>query len=938
MPRATAIRAAAAALALALALSAPLSVHAQAVVSSSSSLSASASASASSSAVAVAVASSVSSSSQSLSATVTGSLASSSLTGTATATTVANSSGPVSLSGGGVALKSQTASTAAPAARFGAAAQLIYDQGVILFFGGVGGTWNSQTDLSTATSIVALSLSPGFTAGGGSWISVTSAALLNNPSTAVDPRLTSYGASVAVRSSDINVSGDAVDIFVYLFGNSANPSTSALYLFDSAAPNDIYTFDNQVSAASPRVRTAFCLLDKRTVIIHGGENGPDNSASTSTLQGTYFLDIYDGISATSAWTPKSGSSSDPLLHDHVMACVQGTAYMLSGITGTLSSSGEFVAADMTVVYVYTYDNDITGGSWVEKTTVADSIYGYPVPRRSATLTPLSSTSSILLLHGGAAVDVSTTYNDLWQLDTSTLQWKQLSSSPYARHSHNAVMVSNYLVTAFGVVSNASSPSPVVPQLVAYSVDTNRWGNLPSGVFSAQTPPAYPSHSGSSGGSNNGGGGGNGLQLSTPVIGGIAGGIAALLVIIVSAVVFRRRRNAISERKELEQKMADRLHREDTDGMLALQGILGASTNTPAGRQVGGELARVIRHNQTGVREPDDEDDDGGDGDSGTEDSSHVYKFGMKVQLKEDVNTSSPGFLDAHRQSAALGHQRSSYVSGLSYPSASGTEESTDSDYDSEVNSSQIHSSLQFTSANATQSDTNVGSPSPSSGTPAVLTSTADVVKKARTMLVETVSKRSSTFPKDEPLRPWELPGMGTQRSPSRPGHSNLGMQTGRSNSRNSRSTVNGGIIEGRNSRSSYVGAGSAALGGESPRLSMLATNSAAISDTAYGKASRQSVGSALSGGDASAVGSENFDETEYMRSLFAQFTDEQILESWNAYVAYTGQIYKMEQIVSLRAIYGGTGQSRSASAAMNRRSSPSVPHTSAPSTPKLDSQ
>ncbi|KAJ3348762.1 hypothetical protein HDU83_001040 [Entophlyctis luteolus] len=916
---------------LALSLSAPLPVRAQATSSTSSPSSSSASSSSLSSASASSAAS------QSLTiATVTATLSSSPLTAAATATTSLATSGPISLTGGGVALKSQTASTAAPAARFGAAAQLIYDQGVILFFGGVGGSWNSQSDLSTATSIVALSLSPGFTAGGGSWISVTAATLLNNPSSAVDPRLTSYGTSVAARSSDINVSGDDVDIFVYLFGNSPDPSTSALYLFDSAAPNDIYTFDNQVAAASPRVRTASCLLDKKTVIIHGGENGPDNSASTSTLQGTYFLDIYNGISGSSAWTPKSGSSSDPLLHDHVMACVEGTAYMLSGITGTLTSDGEFTAADITVVYVYSYDNDVASGSWAAIKTVADSTYGYPVPRRSATLTPLSSSSNILLLHGGAAVDVSTTYSDLWQLRTDTYQWKKLSSSPYARHSHNSIMVGNYLVTAFGVVSNASSPNPVVPELIAYSVAADSWGNLPSGVFSAQTPPAFPYHSGSSSGSGDSGGSGGGLQLSTPVIGGIAGGAAALLVIIVAAIILRRRRTAISERKELEQKMADRLHREDTDGVLALQGILGNSTSTPAGRQVGGELARVIRHNQTGVREPDDDEDDD-ENDSGTEDSSHLYKFGMKVQLKEDVNArggSGGGFLDPHRQSVAI---RSSYASGVSYPSASGTEESTDSDYESEVNSSQIHSSLHFATANTVGSDTYAGSPAPSNGTPAVVTSTADVVKKARNILVETVSKRSSTFPKDEPLRPWELPGMGTQRSPSRPGQSSLAMQTGRSNSRNSRSTTNGGAVEGRNSRSSYVGASSSALGGESPRLSMLATNSATINDIAYGKASRQSMGSALSGGDGSAIGSENFDETEYMRSLFAQFTDEQILESWNAYVAYTGQIYKMEQIVSLRAIYG-TAPSRAASTANNRRSSPSVPQgmTAAPSTPRMD--
>ncbi|KAJ3143094.1 hypothetical protein HK100_011393 [Physocladia obscura] len=867
-------------------------VHAQAVTTTTATVVTSAAVpttSTQSAAIIVGGSSTTTSLSANTSSTASNATTSSTATSSSTATgSVSVTNGQTTLSGGGTPLGSGAATTA-PATRFGAAAHLIWDQAVAVFIGGLGGTWNLNAALSVDASIAVLSLHSGFTAGigGGSWLTAPSTTLVDAPATAVDPRLTSYAASAIARSVDVNVAGANVDLFFYLFGDSDNPTTSAVYLYDPAAPSEFYSFNDHVTAASPRIRAASCLLDSETMLIHGGLSGPDNSPTTITLQDTYLLNLVNSTTSNNAWTSKTSSiASDPYLHDHVMECVEGVAYMLSGITADENSDGTLVASSMSNVYVYTYDSDITAGSWTKHSTIADPENGSPPPRRSATLTAVSSTSNILLLHGGVQVDLDYTYKDLWQLDTSTFQWKQLTNSPYLRHSHNAFMVNNYLVAAFGVVSNNSDPNPPIPGIVAYDVSNNVWGNLPGGI-TAQTPPALPTHTGSSDSqTSNTPSGGSGIILSTAAIAGIAAGGGAIIIIVIAAIILRRKRIERDEQKEIEQKMNERLRREDMDRELALQGILGSSAQTPMGRQVGGELARVIQHNLTGVRSVEPSTDD--DSLTSDADDPHVFKFGPKEQLNDERKRSK------YLAPPSVGN-RHSYVSGtsgVSYPSGSGISRGGsggDIDGTTTTDDDDDDDELQTTSTRP-----NSQAPGSPELTAEKEKDSTSVKKKLRASIIDVVSKRSSSsrnggnFKKDEPLRPWELPGMGTIKSPSATRSSAvspLGNPGGSSSGA-------GGPGGGRLSQNSQI---------DRSFLSPDQRSFSPAQSDMYKTGSRYSMNSSVQSG---ASGGEQFDESQYMRSLFAQFTDAQILESWNSYVAYTGQIYTLQQIVALRAIYG----------------------------------
>ncbi|ORY51879.1 hypothetical protein BCR33DRAFT_845882 [Rhizoclosmatium globosum] len=819
-----------------------------------------------------------------------------------------------------------------PVPRFGASAQWIHDQGVVLFVGGWGGSWNAQTTLPANQSVAALSLrNVGFNTRSAIWLDVPTPQIVDLPAGAVNPLDTSYAVSAVARSVDVNMPGPNVDVLYYLFGNSANPSTSAVYQYIPSNARTMQTYDNHIQTASPRVRSASCLLDPSTMIIHGGADGPDGGTQTQTIQGTYFLSLLNATTTNNAWVSKSGSGADPLLHDHSMACVAGIAYMLGGITGEYRTDGSMVMASTQYMFVYTYSDQISAGSWKNVSLSPDPDNGYPLPRRSATLTPADPSSNILLYHGGVHADLSITYGDLWQLDTSTLTWKQLPSSPQVRHSHNAVAVNGYLITAFGVISNATDPAPPVPVLLAYDINRGTWGDMPTVPYGA--PPPLPSHTPPAPTAT-------AIPeskptLSTPVIGGIAGGAAALVLIIVLVCFIRKRKQVKDERMALEQKIVDRLHREDMDHTLALQGIRGITVHTPVGREVGGELAKVIRQNQTGIRSV-SYDDGGARGDDSvyeeTDSSSIVvavsgpdgqvqYKYvdgAMKIGLNDERVTSP---LVAHGLNPAMRASYASGLSGLTYPSGSGVSEEDESSVEGGSEASDAHADAAVTRSVGTKDGDET---TEATNKRASVAQFIDTVRSTSRNTVEMVrsSSRNAAFPRDEPMRPWELPGMGIKSTPTVKnaavgGRSSplVGGARPTSVSRSYSPLIQNDANRSR-SRSSYTSPPSHET--EPPAPEVRNWDSRFSLNSSF----RSSEGS-LNGGNG-----DNFDESQYMRSLFAQFTDEQILESWNSYVQYTGNAYTIEQIVSLRTIYGANQTVLPGSGAV--QNSPTTAQTDSP--------
>ncbi|KAJ3225671.1 hypothetical protein HDU81_007716, partial [Chytriomyces hyalinus] len=636
--------------------------------------------------------------------------------------------------------------------RFGASAQLLRDQGLVLFIGGYGGTW-AQSTTSPDAGIVALNVRSGFAVNSNTnWVSVAQP-FVSTQANESSPLAGAYGVGVVARGGDLDLGSYTGDVFHYVFAQLGPRDGAIPGLFPTTTvyqymPGVGSAFQGYWSSKSPpgrgRQQTASCLVDPQTVLIHGGVD----ITYGVIQQSTWLLSLQQARSTDKqAWVQPQASAADPklMLKDQMMACTGGKAYMLGGVRGTETDS-EWAPLDY--MFVFEYSKVPSDGKW-SRMQLAGPL-GFPQNRSMATLTAVSDTQ--LILHGGYTQDIDQYYqtaNDTWLLDLSKPipEWTPLAPSPMQRHSHNAIFINDFIIYAFGTYINGTASQAEnierQPQLIAYDVRNDKWGNFPSSAAYvpvnpppamaphltpvAPAPPATP-----------------GFSVSQPVIYGIVGGGGALLLITIASVVWTRHSRKQKEQAEIDHYMTDRLRREDVDPDLALQGILGSHT-APSGREVGGELKKVIEYKQTGVELPQQR---------GFNDPEQTHKFGVKIALndEEQQHKLDPKLTFGTRDSYASG------LSGLTYPSGSGmsiddSDEETDEDDDEQEGDSELNSEPE--SGRNSRSGTPLSTSKPN--TPSII---SDARRKRRALL-ESLSKRGSpSIPANEPLKAWEMPGMG----------------------------------------------------------------------------------------------------------------------------------------------------------------------------------
>ncbi|KAJ3229887.1 hypothetical protein HDU81_004933 [Chytriomyces hyalinus] len=815
-----------------------------------------------------------------------------------------------------------------PLPRYGASAQLIRDQGLIVFFGGHVGTpqngfyvdLNAPFQFQIPQTVVTLSVTKGFTFSTGEWNSVTNTNLtIPAANLDSDPRVTAYGVSAIARGVDVGASENR-DVFYYLFGQNYNVLIdSTVYQYNQGS-NLIGVLNKQPNPPPGRDRAISCMIDPSTLLIHGGMSGTDNDAKTLTLRSTLFVSLKNVSGTEKAWLPLLDNSQSPTLHDHMGECLRGNVYAVGGVTDQLTADGNAVIAPMDHVWVFSYDTDYTRGSWTKVPVKAPD--GVPTPRRSATLTALDPNGDILLLHGGTAVDFSETYSDLWELNVKTYTWKRLTPSIYTRHSHNAIAVNGMLITAFGVMSDFNStkvPNVVTPPLWVYDSTTNKWGGFPASAALSPAPPGpMPAHAPAFSSQT---------QTAQPppatgvnpaiIYGSVAGVIALILAVSAYITVRNHRRN--NPEKEYEENIADQLHEEDRDLTAAHAGIMGREeSHGRNSRMVGGKLAKLIHQKSTGIYSTEVMDD---------EEAPEADKRKSTSSI-ESYSSAQIRYILENTDAAAA---------GTSDPKSPGTNEGSGSD--SGGNRSSIMSGI-------------VGRPISLLGSILNKMSTEDLKNAAtsdKNATSASKNRASMIFFKEEapkePLRPWELPGMGVQSQSKRPTSQQFapGSVIGSPAAAMSRDPSRSSLIIAQEKRINLNG-----LIGELPAIDLDRDSTGSTYNTNYHKMNRvpsyastgsyhtptmqarqnsrhsytnmhiassasdlnkrvsvysNSSSSAYSSTAPSSVEMYDPDPTQNMRALFARFTDEQILYSWNAYSATTGHVYTIEQVSAMRAMH-----------------------------------
>ncbi|KAI9336536.1 hypothetical protein BDR26DRAFT_1008815 [Obelidium mucronatum] len=827
----------------------------------------------------------------------------------------------------------------APKPRYGASAQLIRDQSVIVFFGGYVATphqgfypdLNTPFELQPSETVVTLAVNQGFEFNTGNWQSAVNTNL-SVPARNLDhdPRVTAYGSSAAVRGVDIGTNQN-VDVFYYVFGQNYNTLLDPTVYQYNHGNGIIGVLNNQVTAPPSRNRAVSCLIDSTTTIFHGGLSGVDNSATTQTLSSTWFLSLKNITSQRGAWeSKKTDSFNDPTLHSHMGACLSGNAYMVGGVTDKFDAIGNLVLAPMDHMWVFAYTNSLFDGVWTK--VMLSGPKGFPSPRRSGTLTAANPGSNTLYLHGGTTSDFSETFSDLWQLDINNRQWIPLAPSKFPRHSHNTLFVNGMLINVFGAMSDANSTNPppaVTPPLWVYNTIQNTWGGFPGSASLSPSPPsAFPPHISAISSPTAGNGSGDNAGTNTTftnsntiygLIGAGAAGIFGIFLFIFLHKFQKRRREKQQQRdQEMEEEM-----REQQMGSSSFAAVIGMSTNQISDmsvlkdRKVGGKLARVIELNQSGTTLEIQQQQQ--------QEEEETY-----IQKAEDEDVKS--IVSGSRCSFTALDLPSYLIDGGLAVTAT-AKSSSDGGFTSDASSSSAHHS-EGKAEERSNSQLSTTRPT-SSFFQASSTSLKGVFGGQNRRNSKLFGNKELLEPL-QPLRPWELPGMGVQRSTSSLGrHSPVSAAAAgattttmpvvsRSASRNSQ----------RESRINLAG-----LIGDLPDVEYDDRDDGLVGEVAahavYGVAathgnmigyfiSRQdSIGSnrfSIASTIESGSGIEPFqpqqqqqqpqqqqygyfDPTQSMKMLFGKFNNEQILESWNAYSQTTGMIYTIEQVEAMRTLH-----------------------------------
>ncbi|KAI8611829.1 hypothetical protein BC830DRAFT_1139516 [Chytriomyces sp. MP71] len=839
-----------------------------------------------------------------------------------------------------------------PSPRYGASAQLLTDQGLIVFFGGYVGTpqngyyvdLNTPFEMKTTDAVVTLSVTQAFTFSTGNWQTITNTGLtIPAKNMDVEPRVSAYGVSAVARGLDVGSQSNA-EAFYYVFGQNYNTLMDATVYQYNQGNNMIGVLNKQSNPPSSRDRAVSCMVGPSTLLIHGGLSGTDNDVKTVTLQSTWLLDLKNISGTENAWSTLDDNANSPPLHDHVMACLRGNAYMVGGVSDKLGADGNALMAMMDHLWVYSYTESFEFGTWTMVNLTTSATDGFPTPRRAATLTALDDKSDILLLHGGTTVDYGETFNDLWQLNVKSFTWKKLTPSKYTRHSHNAIAVNGMLVTAFGVMSDANStkvPNVVTPPLWVYNSITDSWGGFPvSAVLPPGPAPAFAPHVPAITASNQG----TTIPpagVSPAILYGSIGGIVAVLLAVCLVFYFHRRRVIHMEKHEKEQEIAEQMEVEDSDRNAALVGIMGHDRSySRNSRIVGGKLGRIIEQNATGIKA-----------------SGYDYEVDEEIVPTQEVkDKTSIGSFSSAQIRFMLEDDILKDIQTTAAKSVGGTggiPKSPNSDHGgSDGSNEKSGGSSELGKRPASIISDFSGRPTSFLGPFLGAKASTDDVRAPNP------NRSSRLFVKEEttkaPLRPWELPGMGVQQK-SRPA-SRLMTSSTVATSSSSTSFIPGafssstvptdadkkitlaGLIgelpevdEGKKrfSRASSYGAilqdSSSALNtkrfSRTPSYSAMMQPGAGYNPYAFTPDTRRfssysSSSSTDSFSNPSTVEFYDPDPNSSMRALFSRFTNEQILFSWNAYSAATGHVYTLEQVEAMRQMHapGSSGAARSESA------------------------
>ncbi|KAJ1547205.1 hypothetical protein HK405_006464, partial [Cladochytrium tenue] len=470
-----------------------------------------------------------SSSSSQASSSSTSASSSSSSSSSKSSTSSSSSSTKVATTSAVASVPTAIVAAGTPSGRSGVSVAYFDASMARIFF--IGGTPTDST--TTTVSPIALAVTTSWPTSSPLWatVDVTSQDGLTDTESAL---VAGGGCSAYVSQSVFagkRTSPTGPATYLSWFGVGSDGSLLSADIF-SFTPDTGVTSDvrSYFSSAPPARQLAACVtLDYLTAFVHGGIA----AASYSVTDDLTSVALGDTYYLDLAAVENSVDSWTSMSSAPPAMFAHKAALVPDGtlflVGGISVEHGLAQLVDMG--FVWRYDPQ---AGYAKFPLTSNSIY-LPDGRIGHSLVVLNS-SSYIYMFGGRNLDGSVVYSDLWQLDIYNLDWTLLhNGSVPARYDHVAVNVQGSMVVAFGTSAGGST----LPVNI-YNPPAGSWvSGLPSSAVVTpgdNTSNVYPSakSDGQTSGSNS-------LSSTQWIIVGTCVGAAVLLAIAIGAVIANRRR-------------------------------------------------------------------------------------------------------------------------------------------------------------------------------------------------------------------------------------------------------------------------------------------------------------------------------------------------------------------------------------------------------------
>ncbi|CAJ0847710.1 10772_t:CDS:2 [Entrophospora sp. SA101] len=230
-------------------------------------------------------------------------------------------------------------------------------------------------------------------------------------------------------------------IFGGMSGGNAPPNP--LYIFDTTSKSKSLASKAVTTECTSRVlHTSVTKYDSKVFIL-GGSSIPV-AGNTEVSDALNTLCVYDSLTdvfTVSTFANGISHHTSTLLSDDLI-------YVIGGINNVVTVTG-LSLLPMNVINIY----DTNLNSWSTKTVLGDN----PPQRRGHRA--VGTINKKIIIYGGRNADASIIYDDVLELDTTTLTWKIIQTGgidkPPALFDHTMTMVGTNIIITYGIISGAA---------------------------------------------------------------------------------------------------------------------------------------------------------------------------------------------------------------------------------------------------------------------------------------------------------------------------------------------------------------------------------------------------------------------------------------------------------------------------------------------------